>query len=137
VAGWIGLDPVDRTGSGRAAAAQVAAPTVVLLGGASSCNLLGSGRDIAGALPHLLRRTAFKDATHCDFEDPTTNFCRVLCGGSSTEMQTRVRDETVQATLDLLRIGAMPPIAAPSAAEEPTQPAAIDTSPTDGRDPQP
>jgi pimeloyl-ACP methyl ester carboxylesterase len=140
LAGWIGLDPVDRTGSGRAAAAQVAAPAVVLLGGASSCNLLSSGRDIAGALPHLLRRTALKDATHCDFEDPTTNFCRVLCGGSSTQMQMRVRDETVQATLDLLRIAAMPPLAAPSAGDEPTlpaPPAAIDTSPTGGRDPEP
>ena len=141
VAGWIGLDPVDRTGSGRAAAAQVASPAVVLLAGASSCNLLGSGRDIAGALPNLLRKTALKDATHCDFEDPTTNFCRVLCGGSSPEMQTRVREEAVQAALDLLRITVAPPTAVPAAAgDEPTVPApamAVDPPPDAGGDPEP
>lgn len=102
LAGWIGLDPVDRTGSGTSAAAELAAPAVVLLGGASSCNLFGSGRDIAGALPHLVRATAWKDASHCDFEDPTNNFCRVLCGKSSTAMQARIRRETVGATLELL-----------------------------------
>ena len=118
LAGWIGLDPVDRTGSGTAAAAQFTAPAVVLLGGASSCNLFGSGRAIAGALPHLLRRVSLKDASHCDFEDPTTNLCRVLCGRSSQEMQERIREETVRATLDLLRdaaFGTAPP-SAPGAA---------------------
>jgi hypothetical protein len=106
LAGWIGLDPVDRTGSGTEAAKQVMAPAVVLLGGASSCNLFGSGRNIAGALPHLLRKVGLKDASHCDFEDPTTNLCRALCGRSSTEMQRRIRDETVRATLELLRTAA-------------------------------
>jgi len=122
VAGWIGLDPVDRTGRGRAAAALVSAPAVVLLAGASNCNLLGSGRDIARALPHLLRSRAFKDATHCDFEDPTTNFCRVLCGGSSQEMQTRIRDETVRAALELLDIAAAPTPSAPPTMGEPALP---------------
>jgi dienelactone hydrolase len=102
LAGWIGLDPVDRTGTGADAAAQLDAPAVVLLGGASSCNLFGSGRGIAKALPHLVRTVALKEASHCDFEDPTNNLCRVLCGGSSAQMQARVRVETVRAALDLL-----------------------------------
>lgn len=106
LAGWIGLDPVDRTGTGSDAAAQLSAPAVVLLGGASRCNLFGSGRGIARALPHLVRTTALKDASHCDFEDPTTNLCRVLCGRSSPQMQARIRDETVRATLELLGIAA-------------------------------
>ena len=106
LAGWIGLDPVDRTGTGSDAAAQLTAPAIVLLGGASGCNLFGSGRTIARALPHLVRTTALKGASHCDFEDPTTNLCRVLCGGSSTEMRERVREETVRATLELLQIAA-------------------------------
>lgn len=102
LAGWIGLDPVDRTGTGSDAAAQLDAPAIVLLGGASSCNLFGSGRAIAKALPHLVRTVALKDASHCDFEDPTNNFCRVLCGKSSAQMQARIRGETVRAVLELL-----------------------------------
>ena len=106
LAGWVGLDPVDRTGSGSDAAARLTAPAVVLLGGASSCNLFGSGRDIARALPNLVRTQAWKDASHCDFEDPTTNLCRVLCGKSTTQMQLRIRNETVRATLELLSMAA-------------------------------
>ena len=102
LAGWIGLDPVDRTGTGVDAATLLDAPAVVLLGGASSCNLFGSGRGIAKALPHLMRTVAFKEASHCDFEDPTNNLCRVLCGKSSAQMQSRVRGETVRAALELL-----------------------------------
>jgi len=121
LAGWIGLDPVDRTGTGADAAAQMDAPAVVLLGGASSCNLFGSGRDIAKALPHLVRTVALKDASHCDFEDPTTNLCRVLCGKSSTKIQARVRGETVRAALELLAIaGAKSELALPDAAPEGT-----------------
>jgi dienelactone hydrolase len=104
LAGWIGLDPVDGTGTGSEAAAQLTAPAIVLLGGASGCNLFGSGRGIARALPHLVRTTSLKSASHCDFEDPTTNLCRVLCGGSSPEMRERVREETVRAALELLNI---------------------------------
>ena len=122
LAGWVGLDPVDRTGSGSDAAARLTAPAVVLLGGASSCNLFGSGREFARALPHLVRTTAWKEASHCDFEDPTTNLCRVLCGRSSAQMQARIRDETVRATLELLSIAAasanaLPPHAATDALE--------------------
>ena len=123
LAGWIGLDPVDRTGTGSEAAAQLSAPAVVLLGGASSCNLFGSGRTIAHALPNLVRTTAWKEASHCDFEDPTNNFCRVLCGNSSAKMQARIRTETVRATLELLsmaaaRLEAMRPPVTPGNAEE-------------------
>jgi len=123
LAGWIGLDPVDRTGTGSEAAAQLDAPAIVLLGGASSCNLFGSGRDIARALPHLVRTLAYKEASHCDFEDPTNNLCRVLCGKSSLRMQALIRDETVRATLELLGMAAarpeiLPPVTAPDAGDE-------------------
>jgi len=119
LAGWIGLDPVDRTGTGADAAAQLDAPAVVLLGGASSCNLFGSGRGIAKALPHLVRTVALKEASHCDFEDPTTNLCRVLCGKSSAQMQARVRGETVRAALELLAMaGAKSEAALPDVAPE-------------------
>lgn len=128
IAGWIGLDPVDRTGTGVDAAAHLASPAVVLIGGGSPCNLFGSGRSIARALPHLLRSTVYGEASHCDFEDPTNNLCRTLCGGSSSEMQERVRLETVRATLEMLgtpsihvhhtpEVHAVDPAAAPQRAE--------------------
>jgi dienelactone hydrolase len=103
VAGWIGLDPVDRTGSGRDAASQLAAPAVVMLADASACNLFASGRSIARVVPHLLRTTFVDGASHCDFEDPTNNMCRALCGSSSSTMQTVIRDETVTTALEMLR----------------------------------
>ena len=102
LAGWIGLDPVDRTGTGPSAASHVTAPAVLLLGGGSQCNLFGSGRSIGRALPHLLHTEKLKDASHCDFEEPTNRFCEVMCGASSPAMQSRVRDETVSAALEML-----------------------------------
>jgi dienelactone hydrolase len=103
VAGWIGLDPVDRTGSGSDAASQLTAPAVVMLADPSACNLFASGRSIARAVPHLLRTTLVDGASHCDFEDPTNNMCRALCGASSSAMQTVIRDETVTTAREMLR----------------------------------
>jgi pimeloyl-ACP methyl ester carboxylesterase len=102
LAGWIGLDPVDRTGTATSAAAHLTSPAVLLLGGASQCNLFGSGRSIARALPRLRRSEKLKEASHCDFEEPTNRFCEVMCGASSPQMQSRVRDETVSAAVDML-----------------------------------
>ncbi len=100
--GWIGLDPVDRTGTGRRAAARMEAPAIVLLGEPSGCNLLGSGAAIAQSIPHLVRSNVFDGASHCDFESPTNNMCRVMCGGSSEAIQELIRHATVDATLELL-----------------------------------
>jgi dienelactone hydrolase len=103
LAGWVGLDPVDRTGSGVHAASQLTAPAVVLLAEPSGCNLFGSGRTIARAVPDLLRSVVLKGASHCDFEGPTNKFCQRVCGGSSSEMQSRAREETVGAVVEMLR----------------------------------
>jgi pimeloyl-ACP methyl ester carboxylesterase len=103
LAGWVGLDPVDRTFSGIHAAAQLTCPAVVLLAEPSTCNLFGSGRSIARAVPGLLRYTLIPGASHCDFESPTNKLCRVMCGESSFEKQTIAREATVRATLDILR----------------------------------
>jgi len=102
LAGWIGLDPVDRTGTGAAAAARLAVPAIVLVADSSHCNLFGSGRTLARAVARLVRTTKIEGASHCDFESPTNNFCRVVCGGSAPDRQSRVRDETVAAALELL-----------------------------------
>jgi pimeloyl-ACP methyl ester carboxylesterase len=102
LAGWIGLDPVDGTGMGEVAAGRLAMPAVVLLAPAAGCNLFGSGRAIARAIPGLRRSPLIDDASHCDFEGPTNRFCETLCGKSSGDKRARIRDETVAAALELL-----------------------------------
>ena len=101
---------MDRSGSrstGRAAgfdaASRLSAPAVVLLAEPSGCNLFGSGRSIARAVPDLLRSVVLTGASHCDFEGPTNKFCQRVCGGSSPEMQSRAREETVAAVVEMLR----------------------------------
>ena len=108
LAGWIGLDPVDRTDTGIAAAARLTAPAVVLLAPSAACNLFASGRSIARAVPGLLRLQTFDGASHCDFEDPTNKFCQVVCGNSSPQMQARIRGETVGTALELLSLRVAP-----------------------------
>jgi len=105
IAGWVGLDPVDRTGSGMRAASKLDSPVVVLLAEPSGCNLFGSGRSIAHAAPHLLRVELLRGASHCDFESPTNKLCNVMCGGSSPQMQTLALEEVVSAVLEILASG--------------------------------
>ena len=114
LAGWVGLDPVDRTGSGVHAASRLTAPAVVLLAEPSVCNLFGSGRSIARAVPDLMRSVFLNGASHCDFESPTNKFCQRVCGGSSSEMQSRAREETVGAVVEMLHgYAARPPDGVP------------------------
>jgi len=100
--GWIGLDPVDRWGIAARAAAKLTTPAVVLLGDSSVCNLFGSGRSIAQAVPTLLRSERIRGASHCDFEGPTDNFCRTVCGKGARGMDETVRQRTVNAAFDVL-----------------------------------
>ena len=102
IAGWIGLDPVDRTGTGAYAAAQVSSPAVVMLAEPSLCNLVESGRAIAEALPRRLRTVEVSRASHCDFEDPTNRLCQAVCGRSSQEARAHIRFEIVTSALELL-----------------------------------
>jgi dienelactone hydrolase len=102
IAGWIGLDPVDRTGTGASAATQVTSLAVVMLAEPSLCNLVESGRAIADALPRRLRTLEVTGASHCDFEDPTNQLCQAVCGSSSEESRENIRIEIVTTTLELL-----------------------------------
>jgi pimeloyl-ACP methyl ester carboxylesterase len=102
IAGWIGLDPVDRMGTGIYAASSLEVPAIVLFGDASACNLAGSARTFARSLPRLVRAKKFEGASHCDFEGPTDGFCQRLCGRAKEETTLAIRAETVLATLELL-----------------------------------
>jgi len=50
----------------------------------------------------LLRTVAIPGASHCDFEGPTNKFCQRAWGSSSADMQTRAREETVDAVVEML-----------------------------------
>jgi pimeloyl-ACP methyl ester carboxylesterase len=102
LAGWIGLDPVDGTGMGTLAARKLQMPTVVLLADPSVCNLFGSGRLIANALPSASRAERMRGASHCDFEGPTNKFCRTVCGKGDPGRADAVRHAAVNAALDML-----------------------------------
>jgi dienelactone hydrolase len=102
LAGWIGLDPVDRTGSGTRAASRMQSPAIVMLAEPSLCNLMTSGRAIADALPMRWRTVDVTDASHCDFEDPTNNVCQVMCGRSSDATREEIRNEVIATTRELL-----------------------------------
>ena len=102
LAGWIGLDPVDRTGTGADAAARLTSPAIVLLAPAAACNLIGSGRSIARAVPGLRRAPVIDGASHCDFEDPTNRCCEAVCGGSTPAIGARIRALAVAAAVELL-----------------------------------
>ena len=113
LAGWVGLDPVDGTGTGIQAASHLTAPAVVLLARPSGCNLLRSGRLIARAVPELLRSITLEGASHCDFEGPTNKLCERACGGSSSAMQSLAREETLSAVVEMLHRSPAEPATAP------------------------
>jgi len=133
LAGWIGLDPVDGSGVGIAAAKKVTAPAVVLLADPSVCNLFGSGKSIAQAMPGLVRSERMRGASHCDFEGPTNSFCRTVCGRSPAGAAETVRRETVNAALTMLDNGESPP----APAESPDPAAADGTSLPNSMPPSP
>lgn len=102
IAGWVGLDPVDRTGTGVYAASNLEAPAIVIFGDSSACNLFGSARTFAQSVPHLVRAKKIEGASHCDFEGPTDRFCETLCGRATQSKTFAARTETVLAALELL-----------------------------------
>jgi len=119
LAGWVGLDPVDRTGTGMYAASKLDAPAIVLLGDASACNLFSSGKSLAGSVPRLVRAVKIDGASHCDFEAPTNGFCSVMCGFGSREKQLEAQHETVIAALELLAMAHAANVAATPAPPAP------------------
>ena len=96
---WI---PSTGRAAGFHAASRLSAPAVVLLAEPSGATVRqrpfhctrGSG---------LAALRGLTGASHCDFEGPTNKFCQRVCGGSSPEMQSRAREETAAAVVEMLR----------------------------------
>ena len=100
--GWIGLDPVDRTGTGARAAAALTSPAVVLLPSlpCATCSAVArrshrQRRRCCVPSACVARRTVTSRA-------PRREFCRAVCGRSADGMAAIVRSEAVEATLEML-----------------------------------
>jgi dienelactone hydrolase len=82
VAVWIGLDPVDRSERGVAAARQVKTHAVILQADPSPCNARGNAQAIIDAFGSRVQVYRIAGASHVDAEWPTTAFARLTCGGA-------------------------------------------------------
>ncbi|MGA8056394.1 MAG: hypothetical protein WCA12_21460 [Burkholderiales bacterium] len=102
--GWIGLDPVDQRGQSKAAAPALGVPSLILRARPSGCNADGNGARIAEALPAATSEDlVVPDASHCDFEDPTSLACVVACGPDHVDRRERIRRAVVSAALAMGR----------------------------------
>lgn len=127
VVGYVGLDAFDRPGGvGLEAARKLAIPARLLRAPGSFCNAYGIAEPWSGALRGLVEDRVIENASHCDFESPTTRACEMFCGRSDPARQAIVRHTLLQAARDwLLRPAAVPtalPIAPPAASRALRQP---------------
>jgi pimeloyl-ACP methyl ester carboxylesterase len=70
VEAWVGLDPVDRNGQGRAAAAKVRAPGLALLAEPAPLNAHGNARGMLSVYAGRLEVVRVPQAGHLDAESP-------------------------------------------------------------------
>jgi dienelactone hydrolase len=85
VTAWVGLDPVDRNGQGRAAAAKVRVPGLALLAEPAPLNANGNARGMLSAYGGELEVVRVPRAGHLDAESPRR-------GGKFAEFEERVVD---------------------------------------------
>ena len=67
---WVGLDPVDRDGKGRAAAADVRVPGLALLADPAPINANGNARGMLSAYGGKLEIMPVRGSGHLDAESP-------------------------------------------------------------------
>jgi pimeloyl-ACP methyl ester carboxylesterase len=67
---WVGLDPVDRDGKGRLAAAKVRTPGLALLADPAPLNANGNARGMLSAYGGELQVVQIRDTGHLDAESP-------------------------------------------------------------------
>jgi pimeloyl-ACP methyl ester carboxylesterase len=67
---WVGLDPVDREGKGRAAAADVQVPGLALLADPAPLNANGNARGMFSAYGGKLEVVPVRGSGHLDAESP-------------------------------------------------------------------
>jgi dienelactone hydrolase len=97
VAGYLGLDPYDRSDHiGREFARTLRIPAALLRAPPSACNASSAAASWAQALPRIELDRLFEGATHCDFEAPTDWICRLACGAPDTARQQAIHEELLR-----------------------------------------
>jgi dienelactone hydrolase len=93
---WVGLDPVDMNGQGKAAAAKLKAPAALLLAEPGPWNRHGNAQAIAEAIPGEKHLHRIPGATHLDAEWPTDLLGQLACGFVDEKRQQQFREKATQ-----------------------------------------
>lgn len=99
---WIGLDPVDMDGTGKAAATKLKMPCAILCAEPEAWNMNGNAASLITALTAPKFTLRIKGATHLDAEWPTDLLGQIACGFVNPQQQAAFRRYTtafLQATL--------------------------------------
>jgi dienelactone hydrolase len=92
---WVGLDPVDFDGLGKARAAGVNAPGLALMAEPASFNHFGNGVAMAKALGGEVRIMKVTGASHCDPESPTDLLGQMVCGRVDGKRHQQFREHAL------------------------------------------
>jgi pimeloyl-ACP methyl ester carboxylesterase len=95
--GVLTLDLVDSQGLGTLAAPGLDRPLLGLAGAPSNCNAFGNGWAVFAAAPRA-RLERIANASHCDFEAPTDNLCKLVCQAADHAAAMPRRQIIVSAT---------------------------------------
>ena len=116
--GVVVLDLVDQDDLGRRAAVALDKPVSGLFGRRSRCNANGNGLVVlADAVDAKVEQ--FDNATHCDFESPTDDLCRLLCEPSGRDpdeaavVRARLITSAVAAVQRVSQLARRSPVATP------------------------
>jgi dienelactone hydrolase len=97
----VGLDPIDNSGRGAAAAPAIKAPVTFIRAEPGSCNNNGNAASIFASLVAPRLSLKVQNATHCDGESPTGALCELVCGAQDKARHLLFRRYAF-ATLDYL-----------------------------------
>ena len=88
---WLGLDPVDMDGTGKAAAAKLKMPCAILCAEPEAWNMNGNASSRIAALTAPKFTLQIKGATHLDAEWPTDLLSQIACGFVKPQHQSTFR----------------------------------------------
>lgn len=90
---WVGLDPVDMNGQGKAAAVRLKAPAAFLLAEPEAWNMHGNANGLIDAVPGEKQVFRIPGGTHLDAEWPTDLLGQLACGFVHEKRQQQFRDK--------------------------------------------
>jgi dienelactone hydrolase len=93
---WVGLDPVDMNGQGKAAAAKLKAPALLLIAEPEAWNMHGNANALAAAIPRQKQLIRIPGATHLDAEWPTDLLGQLACGFVDKKRQQQFRAKATE-----------------------------------------